>query len=80
MIALAPLLVMWFGLGLVSKVIICALIVFFPILVNTIVGLRSVEPEMIDAARTLGAAPGRPCGTSKSRWRCGRCWPGCGWA
>ncbi len=55
MIALAPLLVMWFGLGLSSKVIICALIVFFPILVNTTVGLRSIDREMIDAARSLGA-------------------------
>jgi NitT/TauT family transport system permease protein len=55
MIALAPLLVMWFGLGLISKVIICALIVFFPILVNTIVGLHSIDREMTDAARTLGA-------------------------
>jgi NitT/TauT family transport system permease protein len=55
MIALAPILVMWFGLGLVSKVIICALIVFFPILVNTMVGLRSIEREMTDAARSLGA-------------------------
>jgi putative riboflavin transport system permease protein len=55
LIALAPLLVMWFGLGLASKTIICALIVFFPILVNTVVGLRSIEREMTDAARTLGA-------------------------
>jgi NitT/TauT family transport system permease protein len=55
MIALAPLLVMWFGLGLSSKVIICALIVFFPILVNTTVGLRSIDRELLDAARSLGA-------------------------
>ena len=55
MIALAPLLVMWFGLGLSSKVIICALVVFFPMLVNTVVGLRSIEREMTDAARRLGA-------------------------
>jgi NitT/TauT family transport system permease protein len=55
MVALAPLLVVWFGLGLSSKVIICALIVFFPILVNTMVGLRSIDREMLDAAKTLGA-------------------------
>ena len=55
MIALAPLLVMWFGLGLSSKVIICALIVFFPIVVNTTVGLRSIERGLVDAARSLGA-------------------------
>ncbi len=55
MIALAPVLVMWFGLGITSKVIICALIVFFPILVNTMVGLRSIDRELLEAARTLGA-------------------------
>src|SRR5262249_39232934 len=45
-VAIAPLLVIWFGAGLQSKVLICALIVFFPILINTVVGLRSVEPEL----------------------------------
>lgn len=54
-IALAPILVMWFGLGLSSKIIICALIVFFPILVNTVVGLRSIDREILDAARNTGA-------------------------
>jgi NitT/TauT family transport system permease protein len=56
MIALAPVLVMWFGLGLSSKVIICALIVFFPILVSTMVGLRSIDRELLEAARSLGAS------------------------
>ena len=55
MIALAPVLVMWFGLGISSKVIICALIVFFPVLVSTMVGLRSIDRELLDAARVLGA-------------------------
>jgi len=54
-IALAPLIVMWFGLGLFPKVLICALIVFFPILINTAVGLRSIEREMIEAAQNMGA-------------------------
>jgi NitT/TauT family transport system permease protein len=62
MIALAPLLVMWFGLGMPSKVIICGLIVFFPILVNTTVGLRSIDRELMDAARSLGA------GTLQTLW------------
>lgn len=56
MIALAPLLVMWFGLGLTSKVIICALIVFFPILVNTESGLRSVDRDLIEASWTMGGS------------------------
>ncbi|GAB4575940.1 MAG: ABC transporter permease [Anaerolineae bacterium] len=54
-VAIAPLLVIWFGSGLTSKVLICALTVFFPMLVNTIVGIRSVAPELHDLMRTLEA-------------------------
>jgi NitT/TauT family transport system permease protein len=54
-VAIAPLLVIWFGPGLFSKVLICALIVFFPVLVNTIVGLRSVPEELHDLMRSLQA-------------------------
>jgi NitT/TauT family transport system permease protein len=55
-VAIAPLLVIWFGAGLRSKVLICALIVFFPILINTVVGLRSVEPDLRDLMRSLKAS------------------------
>lgn len=54
-VAIAPLLVIWFGSGLFSKVLICALIVFFPILVNTAVGLRAVPLNLRDLMRSLGA-------------------------
>jgi len=54
-VAIAPLLVIWFGPGLSSKILICALIVFFPVLVNTIVGLRSVPEELQDLMRSLQA-------------------------
>jgi len=54
-VAIAPLLVIWFGPGLFSKVLICALIVFFPVLVNTVVGLRSVPEELLDLMRSLQA-------------------------
>jgi len=54
-VAIAPLLVIWFGPGLISKVLICALIVFFPVLINTIVGLRSVPDELRDLMRSLQA-------------------------
>jgi len=54
-VAIAPLLVIWFGSGLRSKVLICALIVFFPILINTVLGLRSVEPDLRDLMRSLRA-------------------------
>jgi NitT/TauT family transport system permease protein len=55
-VAIAPLLVIWFGPGLFSKVLICALIVFFPVLVNTIVGLRSVPEDLGDLMRSLHAS------------------------
>ena len=54
-VAIAPLLVIWFGPGLTSKVLICALIVFFPLLINTIVGLRSVPEDLQDLMRSLEA-------------------------
>jgi NitT/TauT family transport system permease protein len=54
-VAIAPLLVIWFGPGLTSKVLICALIVFFPVLINTIVGLRSVPADLQDLMRSLEA-------------------------
>ncbi len=54
-VAIAPLLVIWLGVGLRSKVLICALIVFFPILINTVVGVRSVEPDLRDLMRSLKA-------------------------
>ena len=54
-VALAPLLVVWFGLGLTSKVVSAALIAFFPLLVNTVAGLRSADGERVDLMRSLGA-------------------------
>ncbi len=55
-VAIAPLLVIWFGPGISSKILICALIVFFPVLVNTIVGLRSVPEDLHDLMRSLQAS------------------------
>jgi NitT/TauT family transport system permease protein len=54
-VAIAPLLVIWFGPGMLSKMLICALIVFFPVLVNTIIGLRSVSRDLRDLMRSLQA-------------------------
>lgn len=56
-VALAPLLVLWFGFGLLSKILVCALIVFFPVLVNTIVGVRSVDAQWLELMRALNASP-----------------------
>ncbi|MGQ9628188.1 MAG: ABC transporter permease [Anaerolineae bacterium] len=55
-VALAPLLVIWFGFGGLSKILVCALIVFFPVLVNTIVGIRAVEEDLVDLMRSLKAS------------------------
>ncbi len=55
-IAIAPLLVIWFGSGYLSKILVCALIVFFPALISTVVGLRSVEPNLRDLMRSLQAS------------------------
>jgi NitT/TauT family transport system permease protein len=54
-VAIAPLLVIWFGPGLTSKILICALIVFFPILINTIVGVRAVPEDLINLMSSLQA-------------------------
>jgi ABC-type nitrate/sulfonate/bicarbonate transport system permease component len=53
--AIAALVVVWSGFGISSKVIVIALVSFFPIAVNTIDGLRSTEPELLDLLATLGA-------------------------
>ena len=54
-VAIAPLLVIWFGPGIFSKVLICALIVFFPVLVNTVVGVRAVPRPFHDLMQSLHA-------------------------
>jgi len=56
-VAIAPLLVIWFGSGIFSKILICSLIVFFPVLVNTVVGLRAVPENLRDMMRSLRATP-----------------------
>jgi NitT/TauT family transport system permease protein len=55
-IAVAPLLVIWIKASILRTVLICALTLFFPALVNTIVGLRSVEPELMALMRSLQAS------------------------
>ena len=54
-LALAPLLVLWLGTGLAPKVVICALIVFFPVAVATMVGIRSVDTRLLELGRSLRA-------------------------
>lgn len=59
LVAIAPLLVIWFGPGIFSKILICALIVFFPVLVNTVVGVRAVPTALHDLMRSLRATRGQ---------------------
>ncbi len=54
-LALAPLIVLWFGSGLLSKVLICALICYFPMVVATTVGLRSIDAGLVELGRSLRA-------------------------
>jgi NitT/TauT family transport system permease protein len=54
-LALAPLFALWFGSGLLGKVVICALIVFFPVAVATMVGIRSVDARILELGRSLRA-------------------------
>jgi NitT/TauT family transport system permease protein len=54
-LAIAPLLALWFGPGLLAKVVICSLIVFFPIAISTMVGIRAVDAGLLELARSLRA-------------------------
>lgn len=54
-ISLAPLFLVWFGVGITPKILVAFLISFFPIIIDTAVGLRSIAPEMVDLARSMGA-------------------------
>lgn len=56
-IAFAPLILVWFGIGLTSRATIAFLVAFFPVLVNTAVGLVQIEPELLDLARSIKARP-----------------------
>jgi NitT/TauT family transport system permease protein len=54
-LALAPLIALWFGPGLAGKVVICSLIVFFPVAVATMVGIRAVDAGLLELGRSLRA-------------------------
>jgi len=58
-VAVAPLLVIWFGFGLEGKIVITAVMTFFPLMVNMVAGYQSVEPERIELARACNATTGQ---------------------
>ena len=55
-IAIAPLIIVWFGFGISSKIVIAATVAFFPVLVNVIVGLKTIDPAKLDLMRSLRAS------------------------
>ncbi len=72
-VAIAPLLVIWFGFGWTSKVLVCALTVFFPMVVTTIIGIRSVEPDLRALMRSLQASPWQTFAKLEVPLRCRSC-------
>jgi NitT/TauT family transport system permease protein len=56
-IALAPLFILWFGIGIWSKVLIVVLLVFFPVAINTEAGLRTTSERLVEMLRSFGATP-----------------------
>ena len=56
-VAVAPVIVLWFGFGMTSKVVIVCLLTFFPLLVTSMAGFKSVEPERVELLRSLAASP-----------------------
>ncbi|MFG1923211.1 ABC transporter permease [Cryptosporangium sp. NPDC048952] len=55
-VAMAPLLIVWFGVGISSKVLTVALIAFFPLLINAVLGFRSAAYEQVEMLRSFGAS------------------------
>lgn len=55
-IALAPLFILWFGIGITSKIAVAAVMVFFIVFINTIAGVRSAPPQLLSVARVMGAS------------------------
>jgi NitT/TauT family transport system permease protein len=56
LIAIAPLLTMWFGDGLLAKVVMAALVAYFPVLVGAVQGLTTIDPELLDLMRSYSAS------------------------
>jgi NitT/TauT family transport system permease protein len=54
-VALAPLILVWFGFGMASKVVLIALMTFFPVFINTITGIRQTTPAMLDLMKVFSA-------------------------
>lgn len=56
-IALAPIFVVWFGFGLTPRIVMAFLISFFPVVVETVAGMRAIQPELVYVSRCMGLSP-----------------------
>jgi NitT/TauT family transport system permease protein len=56
-VAIAPLFIIWFGFGYFPKILISLLLAYFPIVIEMITGLRDIEPEVLDLAKSMSAKP-----------------------
>ena len=76
-IALAPLFILWLGIGIWSKVLVVIFLVLFPVTINTEAGLRTTSERLIEMLRSLRRQPsGRFSSRSRCRPRCRSSWPG----
>jgi NitT/TauT family transport system permease protein len=55
-VALAPLFILWFGVGIFSKIVVVALLVIFPVIINTETGLRQTPQNLVETVRSFGAS------------------------
>jgi NitT/TauT family transport system permease protein len=58
-VALAPIFILWFGYGLAPKILLIVVIAFFPVAIDMLAGLQSVEPSFVALMRSVGASPGK---------------------
>jgi len=78
-VAIAPLFLVWFGVGAMPKILVAFLISFFPIVIDAAVGLRSMSSEMTDLARSMGASRTQIFTHSDCRQACPTCSAGSRW-
>ena len=77
-VAFAPLFVLWMGFTVYPKILVAVLIVFFPVMINVLTAIRTVDPDLINLARSFKATRARSSGRSSSRPHCQQPLPGCG--
>ena len=78
MVVLAPLLIIWFGFGLTPRIVVVALIVFFPVLVSIVTAIDQADPDLVELVRSMGAgAPAGPAARAAPLARSRRSSPAC---